>query len=396
MSGVGAIREGSARLWTRAAFAVVATWAIVTIVAIVVVAPAWAWWTGALGHTIDGARLLGSPNVATLVEMLRASPFASRMIAAAALAGAVLALFLNPFLAGGVIGALVREPRVRGLGVDAGGPATRFAADGVRLYGPLVRVALIVWPIAAVAIGVGAVAAAIPLAGTRVPALAVAGAIAVIACGTLAASMLADLARIHVARTGVRRAGAAVLAALRIVVGQLARLLVLALVFGIALALAMVALLAVRGWLSGETWPSILAGIAVQQAHAFARTWLRASLVASEVVLAEADAEVRAAKAAALAEAAAVAAAAAAEAEAASVAPHEERPEVLVVVQGEAGEGRLAGDERPGGADLAPEIARRLPAEGDGGRGDRDPEEAGPALPTVAGNRPRDEPPPVA
>ena len=273
----------------------------------------------------------------------------------------------------------------------------RVFAELMRMYNAsLLRVALIVWPIAAVAIGVGAVAAAIPLAGTRVPALAVAGAIAVIACGTLAASMLADLARIHVARTGVRRAGAAVLAALRIVVGQLARLLVLALVFGIALALAMVALLAVRGWLSGETWPSILAGIAVQQAHAFARTWLRASLVASEVVLAEADAEVRAAKAAALAEAAAVAAAAAAEAEAASVAPHEERPEVLVVVQGEAGEGRLAGDERPGGADLAPEIARRLPAEGDGGRGDRDPEEAGPALPTVAGNRPRDEPPPVA
>ena len=272
--------------------------------------------------------------------------------------------------------------------------ATRFAADGVRLYGPLLRVALIVWPIAAVAIGVAAFAAAIPLAGTRVPALAVAGAIAVIAGGTLAASMLVDLARIHVARTGVRRAGAAVLAALRIVASQLARLLVLGLVFGIALALALAVLLAVRGWLSGETWPSILAGIAVQQAHAFARTWLRASLVASEVVLAEADAEVRAARAAALAEAAAVAAAA--EAEAASVAPLEEGPEVLVVVQGEAGEGRLAGDERPGGGDLAPEIAGGLPAEGDGRRRHGDPEEAGPALPAVAGDRPRDEPPPVA
>jgi hypothetical protein len=394
VSGVAAIRAGATRLWERAAFAVVATWATVTIVAIVVVAPAWAWWTGALGHTIDGARLLGSPNVATLVEMLRASPFAARMSAAAALAGGVLALFFNPFLAGGVIGALVREPRVREPGVDAGGPATRFAADGVRLYGPLLRVALIVWPIAAVAIGVGAAAAAIPLAGTRVPALAVAGAIAVIACGTLAASMLVDLARIHVARTGVRRAGAAVLAALRIVASQPARLLVVALVFGIALALAMVALLAVRGWLSGETWPSILAGIAVQQAHAFARTWLRASLMASEVVLAEADADVRAARAAALAEAAAIGAAT--EAEAASVAPLEERPEVLVVVQGEAGEGRLAGDERPGGGDLAPEIAGRLPAEGDGRRGDRDPQEAGPALPAVAGDRPHDEPPPVA
>src|SRR4051812_36928935 len=48
VSGVAAIRAGATRLWERAAFAVVATWATVTIVAIVVVAPAWAWWTGAL------------------------------------------------------------------------------------------------------------------------------------------------------------------------------------------------------------------------------------------------------------------------------------------------------------------------------------------------------------
>ena len=45
VSGGRAMREGLARLWTRAAFAVVATWAIVTIVAIVAVAPAWAWWS---------------------------------------------------------------------------------------------------------------------------------------------------------------------------------------------------------------------------------------------------------------------------------------------------------------------------------------------------------------
>ena len=158
----------AARLWTRAAFAVVATWAIVTIVAVVVVAPAWAWWSGALGHTIDGARLLGSPNVATLVEVLRESPFAARTIAVAAIAGAALALLLNPFLAGGVIGALVREPLVGELGVDAGGRGARFAADGVWLYGPLLRVALIVWPIAAIAIGASAVVVASLLAGTPV------------------------------------------------------------------------------------------------------------------------------------------------------------------------------------------------------------------------------------
>ena len=174
----------------------------------------------------------------------------------------------------------------------------------------------------------------------------------------------------------------AVLAACRIVGSQAPRLFLLGLVFGTALALAGAALLALRGWLPGETWPAILAGVAVQQAHAFARTWLRAALVASEVVLADADAETRAAVAAAAA--------------AASVAALEERPEMLVVVQGEAGEGGLAGDERLGGGDLPPEVPGGLSAEGDGRRSDADAAEAGPAPPVLAGDRRGDEPPPVA
>jgi hypothetical protein len=359
LSGVGAMRAGWERLWTRAAFAVVATWAIVTIVAVVAVAPAWAWWSAALGHTIDGARLLGSPNLATLVEVLRESPFAVRTIAVAAIAGAALALLLNPFLAGGVIGALVREPLVPVPGVDATSRVACFAADGVWFYGPLLRVALILWPIAAIAIGASAVVFASLLASA--PVLALAGAALIVASGTLAVSMLVDLARVHVARTEIRRARGAVLGALRVVGSQAPRLFLLWLAFGMALALAGMALLVMRGWLSGETWPAIVAGIAVQQAHAFARTWLRATLVASEVVLVEADAATRAAAAAAAA---------------ASVAALEERPEMLVVVQGEAGEGGLAGDERRGGGDLPAEVSGSLPAEGDRRRSDADAAEA--------------------
>ena len=192
--------------------------------------------------------------------------------------------------------------------------------------------------------------------------LTVAVGAAVVACGMLAASMFVDLARIHVVRTGVRRARVAVLAACRIVGSQAPRLFLLGLVFGTALALAGAALLALRGWLSGETSPSILAGVAVQQAHAFARTWLRAALVASEVELADADAEIAPPCSSCRC----------------SVAALEERPEMLVVVQGEAGEGGLAGDERLGGGNLAPEVPGRLSAEGDGRRGDADAEEAGP------------------
>ena len=60
LSTATVIGQGWARLWGRGVFAVVATWAIVALVSIGVVAPAWAWWSGALSHTIDGARLLGS------------------------------------------------------------------------------------------------------------------------------------------------------------------------------------------------------------------------------------------------------------------------------------------------------------------------------------------------
>jgi hypothetical protein len=110
-STAAVIRQGWGRLWARGVFAVVATWALVTLVSIAVVAPAWAWWSGALSHTIDGARLLGSPNASTFAELLRESPFGFRTIAQAALAGAALAVLLNPFLAGGLIGALSRAPR---------------------------------------------------------------------------------------------------------------------------------------------------------------------------------------------------------------------------------------------------------------------------------------------
>jgi hypothetical protein len=372
-----AIAAGWARVRSRAAFAVVAIWAIVTMVAVAAIAPAWAWWNGALGHTIDGARLLGSPDAGTLVELFRETPFGARVIAAAAVAAAAIVMLLNPFLAGGLLGALAAPPG------PARGRGARFAADGVRFYGPLLRVALIVWPIAAVAIPVAAVVAAMPFASGPRPALSLAAGGLVVAGGALVATMLVDLARIHVVRTGTRRAGAAVAAALAIGLRQARRLLPVALVFALAFVVAGAALAALRGWLAGDTWPTILLGVVAQQAYALARTGLRATMVASEQVLVEADAEARAL------------AAAAAGASFASVASGEERPEVLVVVQGEAGEGGLHGDEGGCGGELPPQVPGRLAPEGDGRRGDADAEEPRPPLPVPAGDRPRDEPAPI-
>jgi hypothetical protein len=342
ISAARAIGEGWRRVRTRAPLAVVTIWAIVTVVAIAAVAPAWAWWSGALGDTIEGARLLGSPNIGTLVELFRGAPFGAAAVGAAALAAGAIALLLNPFLAGGLLGALARDsgPRAHD-GVSPSRRASRFAADGVRFYGPLLRVALIVWPIAGVATAVVAAAAAIPFAGTERPALSLAAGGFAAAVWMLGAAMLADLARIRIVQTGRSGAAAAVVAALGMGFRQGPRLALVAAVFATAFAIAGAGLVAVRAWLAGDTWPSLLLGVAAQQAHAFARTWLRATMVASELVLAEADAEARA-----LAEAAAAAGA--------SVAAGEERPEVLVVVEGEAGERGLRGDEGRGGDELTP------------------------------------------
>ncbi len=360
LSGVGAMRAGWERLWTRAAFAVVATWAIVAIVAVVVVAPAWAWWSAALGHTIDGARLLGSPNLATLFEVFRESPFAARTIAVAAIAGAALALLLNPFLAGGVIGALVREPLVPVPGVDATSRVACFAADGVWFYGPLLRVALILWPIAAIAIGASAVVVASLLASA--PVLALAGAALIVASGTLAVSMLVDLARVHVARTEIRRARSAVLGALRVVLQPGAP--PVPAVAGVRPGpgarrngAAGGARLAVGRDLAGDRRRRRRPAGARVRPHLAARDAGRERGGAGGSGCGHARRRRGCRRAA-------------------SVAALEERPEMLVVVQGEAGEGGLAGDERRGGGDLPAEIAGSLPAEGDRRRSDADAAEA--------------------
>jgi hypothetical protein len=282
-----ALRDAWRRLRERAAFAVVAIWLIVTLGAVAAVAPAWAWWNGALAHTIDGARLLGSPNVATLAELLRDSPFGLRTIAAAALAGAAWMLLLNPLLAGGLLAALDDPARPRR------GRVARFAADGASLYGPMLRIGLIVWPGAAIVITVAAFLAALPFISTAMPVLSLLASGLVGAAGVLCTTIVVDLARASVVHTGNRRAAAAVAGAFGSSARHVTRLVPIALAYAILFGLAWLVLLAARGWLAGESWPSIVAALVVQQAHALARTWLRAALMSTALVLVEVDVEAR-------------------------------------------------------------------------------------------------------
>ena len=363
LTAIGAVpllRAGWARTWGRGLSAVIATWAIVAATAMVAIAPAWAWWSRTLSHRVEAAQLLGYLNLSLLVEVFRDDPSAARMIATAAFAGAVVAFLLNPFLAGGMIGVLAWD----------GDPAERrgrFAATGAVHYGPLLRAALLVWPVGALATAVLTVAAAAALGAAGLPLPFGLGAVwlAVIG-GATATAMVVDLARIQVVRGPSRKALAAVGGGLRLAARHAAALLPLAMVYTLLFAAAAAALVALRGALSLDGWGSILAAVAVQQAHALGRVWLRSTLIASGLVLVE------------------------------SAAALEQRPEVLVVVEGEAGEPREPGDERVGGGDLPPEIPGGLPAEGDPGRGDAGPAEPGPVAPAGAGDRQRAEPPPVA
>ena len=375
-SGPAALRAGVALVRRRGLSAVVITWALVALLAILAAVPAWAWWARELSKPIDAARLLGSPNLAILTEVAQANPAGWRMLATTAVAAAFVALLLNPFLAGGVLGAISRDP-----GDD--GPVARFAAEGALHYGPMLRVLLIAGVLVAVFVSVASPAAAAAAEAAGASDLMVfLSSLAVAALSVGVASVLVDLARIRIVRGDTRKARLAIGWAIVFGVRHVPALLVVAVVFGTLIALTVAALAWTRGALSATTWPSILAGLALQQAGALARTWLRASWLAGELALVEAVVEdAPAAPSIELPPDLPIAAAAP------SVLPEEERPEVLVVVEREAGDGGLARDERLRGGDLASEVPGRLSAEGDAGRRDAGAGEPGPAPAAGPGDR---------
>jgi hypothetical protein len=357
-SPVAIARAGAALVLQRGGVAVLLAWGVVAGLTALAVAPAWAWWTRVLGHSIEAATLLGHPNTALIGEVSLEDPSAVRMIVTAAALAAVVAVLLNPFIAGGMLGALRRGP-----GERAG---ASFAAGGSRHYGAMLRAMPIVWPIPAIlAVGLSVVPLVIifgigPSGVGGVLSIALLVGIPAV-CLTLGTALL-DVVRVQIVRRDVG-ALRAVASLSRIGPTGILRLLGASLVYAALLALALTLLFAIRGWLAGDTWPSILAGLAVQQAHALGRTWLRGAWLASALAYADA-----------------VDVALPPPMPVASVAPvAEERPEMLVVVEREPGEGGMRGDERRGGEDLAAEVAGGLPAEGDAGRRDGEAGEAGPA-----------------
>ena len=282
---------GMARVWRDGRGAVVAVWAIVTVISTVAVVPALAWWSRELGSSVEGTRLPGDTSLMLIMELTRDNPAGPRMTIAAAAAAALLALALNPFLAGGLLGRLC-DRRVaggsgaRGPGED--GPAARFAADGVRYYVPLLLTLLLVGAGAFLVSLVVVPAATSVVAAVRGPdATVFAAMLAALVLVAGVATIVLDVARIHIVRGETGNAARAVALAVVFAVTRPLRLTGLALIAGASTAIAGVLLMTARGWLAGVTWPAILGTLALQQIHALARTGIRATWLASELTLVE-------------------------------------------------------------------------------------------------------------
>ena len=275
--GLGAARR-HARL-------VLLIWVIFLVVALAAVWPAWAWWRGALEHAIEGDRLLGPnalPVLKELVHFDRTGAFG--LVFAGLIGSALVALLLNPLIAGGLIGVLV---------ADAGRPAgPRFFEIGARYYGPMLRTLLVTGVIALVVILlvmglVGAVQDAVAERGAAMAAL-VLGVLQlplmILQIGFFTAVL--DLSRIRLIRHESRRAVPAVFRSLRVVLVRLPALALIGAVFLLLLALLAALTLGVRSVLPGASWGVLVAGLVLQQLFSLGRTALRIALIGAEIAIA--------------------------------------------------------------------------------------------------------------
>jgi hypothetical protein len=217
-----------------------------------------------------------------LVQFDRTSAFG--MAGAGLAAGAVLALLLNPLLAGGVIGLLVRG--------EEKPDAARFFGEGARHYGRFLRTLLYVGAVAAlvaaVVDGLGElVFTAVSARGLEraVVGVGLARALALVIVAAFFTAVL-DLARVRLVLTGGGRPFAASLSAMGFAARHIGTLVRIGLAW-LALFVPIAALvLWCRVSLPGGGWGSFAVALLLQQALSYARLRLRVATIASVLALA--------------------------------------------------------------------------------------------------------------
>jgi hypothetical protein len=286
-TGLRVVRDGFRRDRTHQVAALF-TWLLTLIVASAPVWPAWRWWSSALAYAPRGDVLVERVDLVVLKELVqfdRASTFG--MVGAALFAGVILALLLNPLIAGGVLGLLLDA---------SGGPrATRFFASGVAWYGRFARALIYVAVVAALALGLVVAGSTLVVdavsrrgfeqAGLMLNLLQVMVLVGVAAFFTA----VLDLTRARLVLTGSGGVLAASLTALRVALRHPGALARIGLSYALLLTAVGVGVVWLRAHLPGGGWGWLALAFVLQQAFSYVRLRLRVATLASLVALARAQ-----------------------------------------------------------------------------------------------------------
>jgi hypothetical protein len=245
--------------------------------------PAWRWWSSALAYAPAGDTLVTRLDLVVLKELVqfdRSSAFG--MAGAGLMAGLVLAVLLNPLLAGGTI-ALLAD-------IGGGRYGSRFVGEGVRLYGRFLRALVYlglpgVVLLQLVAAGFDPIVKAVSARGYELGASAMI-ALQVVVLAAVAAFVTAaiDLARIHLAIGDSRRVLAVSLQSIPFALRHLGALVRVGLAYAVLLLALALVVVFLRSLLPGG-WGWLVLAVGLQQALSYARLRLRVATLASGLAL---------------------------------------------------------------------------------------------------------------
>lgn len=279
-AGFGAVRV----LWR----VVLLVWGAFFALAWVASLPAWRWWDRVLAYAPEGDRLLDGLNLPLLHELFQYDRSPTTAIAIGSVSTFVLiAIAINPFMAGGVLGVL-RDDDTSRVGVTR-----RFVNDGVRFYWRFARVLLTIGTLGTMAalflmLALAGGAQELDTNGYERAGLWVGDAALLVALAMFGVtSLVIDLARVHIVRADEPRAVMGVAHGVAFFRQHAGALFGVAAVFLVLFAVAVVFYVLGSSSVTPRTWPLIFLLMAWQQLFSIVRTALRVAMLGAVVTLVE-------------------------------------------------------------------------------------------------------------